>query len=184
MALIVRPPALFEAIHALKAFRPDYVARLGDKVIVGEVKSKERVSSGADLQALASVVNSIPGWRLELIWLGDEPDALPTSDDVERVVERARTVAQVDEEAALLLAWAGVEAAVERLSSRVGLGLRRGAPVRTDSSEGGYQYVAGGPYDAYEVLSEQFPSALEEEIEEAADRLAHYSFEWVSKKDY
>lgn len=131
MALIVRPPALFEAIHALKAFRPDYVARLGDKVIVGEVKSKERVSSGADLQALGSVVNSIPGWRLELIWLGDEPDALPTSDDVERVVERARTVAQVDEAAALLLAWAGVEAAVERLSSQVGLGLRRGTPAPT-----------------------------------------------------
>jgi REase_AHJR-like len=110
MALIVRPPVLSRRSRALKAFRPDYVARLGDKVIVGEVKSKERVSSGADLHALASVVNSIPGWRLELIWLGDEPDALPTSDDVERVVERARTVAQVDEEAALLLAWAGVEA--------------------------------------------------------------------------
>lgn len=39
------------------------------------------------------------------------------------------------------------------------------------SSDGGYQYIYGGPYDAREVLGDNFPSVPEEWINEAVDRI-------------
>jgi hypothetical protein len=55
--------------------------------------------------------------------------------------------------------------------------------VPHDSGEGGYLYIAGGPYDAREVLSEWYPVAPEEDIAEVAERLAE-SFDWVKQGDY
>ena len=56
--------------------------------------------------------------------------------------------------------------------------------VPHDSGEGGYQYFAGGPYFANEVLEAQFPEAHERDIEEATHILEDESFEWVRKGDY
>jgi hypothetical protein len=51
-----------------------------------------------------------------------------------------------------------------------------------DSSEGGYIYVWGGPYDAGEELSGEFSDSVQEEvIKELADELARESPEWSGK---
>lgn len=56
--------------------------------------------------------------------------------------------------------------------------------VPHDSAEGGYQYIAGGPYDAREIVSEWYPMAPEEDIDEAVERLETESFDWVRQGDY
>lgn len=48
-----------------------------------------------------------------------------------------------------------------------------------DSKEGGYQYLYGGPYDAYEELSSEFGSVYPDEwIKELANRLNSIAPEW------
>lgn len=56
--------------------------------------------------------------------------------------------------------------------------------VPHDSTEGGYEYVFGGPYDARDVLHRQYPDAPEETIEEAVELLEAESPEWVRKGQY
>ncbi|MEJ7706170.1 MAG: hypothetical protein WKF82_02160 [Nocardioidaceae bacterium] len=56
--------------------------------------------------------------------------------------------------------------------------------VPYDSREGGYIYISGGPYDALEVLSEQYPDALPDELEDATEILEHESDAWVRHDEY
>ncbi|WP_423461846.1 HEPN-associated N-terminal domain-containing protein [Promicromonospora sp. MS192] len=56
--------------------------------------------------------------------------------------------------------------------------------VPYDSAEGGYQYVSGGPFDAFDVLSETYPNAPEEDLREAADILSSESDAWVRQDRY
>lgn len=53
-----------------------------------------------------------------------------------------------------------------------------------DSREGGYQYFAGGPYDALEVLQENFPEAEPRDVAEAASQLERESDVWIRREDY
>lgn len=50
-----------------------------------------------------------------------------------------------------------------------------------DSSEGGYQYSGHEPYQAEDVLRDQFPDASEQARAEAVRWLEDESFEWVRK---
>lgn len=53
-----------------------------------------------------------------------------------------------------------------------------------DSSEGGYIYIWGGPYDALEELNEEFEGIVTEEvIKELAEELNDLSWEWSGKPD-
>jgi hypothetical protein len=56
--------------------------------------------------------------------------------------------------------------------------------VPHESAEGGYQYYAGGPYDADWVLQEQFPHATDAMREAAVEEIQRDSFEWVRIGDY
>lgn len=57
--------------------------------------------------------------------------------------------------------------------------------VTYDSREGGYQYLnPGEPYDALEVLDEQFPGADPQDREEAARLLVGEAHEWVRNDEY
>lgn len=53
--------------------------------------------------------------------------------------------------------------------------------VPFDSREGGYQYGNEGPYDADDVLREQFPYASEQAIIDAVSWIERKGHEWVSK---
>jgi hypothetical protein len=56
--------------------------------------------------------------------------------------------------------------------------------VPHDSSEGGYQYFMGGPYNAGDVLAEQFPNAPLKVHEEAVEHLNGLSPDWVRRDQY
>jgi len=57
--------------------------------------------------------------------------------------------------------------------------------VPHDSSEGGYQYIGGGPYEARDVLFEQFDDASENDIEEAVLKIDSCGGpDWVKISDY
>lgn len=56
--------------------------------------------------------------------------------------------------------------------------------VPFDSGEGGYQYVLGGPFDAHDVLSDQFSDASAEDIDEAVRLIESEAYEWVKKDVY
>ena len=50
-----------------------------------------------------------------------------------------------------------------------------------DSREGGYQYSGNGPHDARDVLTDNFPDATEEDIDDAARALEGTATEWADK---
>lgn len=53
-----------------------------------------------------------------------------------------------------------------------------------DSSEGGYQWIWGGPYDAKEALQNEFDSAVPKEIiDELVSELSDITPEWSGKPD-
>lgn len=56
--------------------------------------------------------------------------------------------------------------------------------VPYNSGEGGYIYTHGGPYEALDVLSEQYPEALQDELEDASRVLEQESTEWVRHDEY
>jgi uncharacterized protein YutE (UPF0331/DUF86 family) len=56
--------------------------------------------------------------------------------------------------------------------------------VPYETAEGGYQYYAGGPYDARDELLDHFPRVAESLIDEAARMIEAEATEWVRKGDY
>lgn len=56
--------------------------------------------------------------------------------------------------------------------------------VPHESSEGGYQYINGGPYEAEEELREKFPTASDRSTEEAVARINAEGDGWVKKGQY
>lgn len=55
-----------------------------------------------------------------------------------------------------------------------------GAHTPHDSSEGGFQYIWGGPYDALDQIGAAFPDAEQDEIEEAVDEVqADGTYDWA-----
>ena len=56
--------------------------------------------------------------------------------------------------------------------------------VPYETREGGYQYYSGGPYDALDELSQEYPDAHPDDIEEAAGMLEELGGEWVKIGQY
>jgi hypothetical protein len=56
--------------------------------------------------------------------------------------------------------------------------------VPHDSGEGGYQYFAGGPYDAEQELQKQFPKVEPEDLRAAAEQVEADGYAWVRKGQY
>jgi hypothetical protein len=57
--------------------------------------------------------------------------------------------------------------------------------VPYESAEGGYQYINGGPFDALEVLTEEFSDRYPQRwIENAAGQIEENGTEWIRRGDY
>ena len=52
------------------------------------------------------------------------------------------------------------------------------------SSEGGYIYFAGGPYEANDEIQNEFPNIDKNTLEAVLDEIYQYGFEWVRKGQY
>lgn len=110
---------------------PDLVA-IGptDRVVV-EVKSRGSLLDCRDVEILATFVEDQPEWRLELVAVNPAPPpAVEDAPTPQGLIEaRAREASELAEgghhEAALLLAWSALEAALRELAARELGGPRR-----------------------------------------------------------
>lgn len=56
--------------------------------------------------------------------------------------------------------------------------------VPYESAEGGYIYIFGGPYDAEDVIYDQFPDAPQDAVEKAVEEIQLQGVEWIKKGQY
>ncbi len=114
---------------SLRSFRPDLVARGHNETVVVEVKSKFDLVKERGLAQLARSVSEIPGWRFEMIIANPEVESSIPLDErgltdtqiFERVDEAERLEKEGHGDAAMLLAWSAVEAALREKARACGI---------------------------------------------------------------
>ena len=110
---ILREPGKEELPAFLSEVRPDAIATGRTPNIVIELVDSDQDNSQPSIARLRELLENHPDWELEVVYLGASSDG-PTSETREAIV---RTLADVerlqslDPRAALLLAWAALEAA-------------------------------------------------------------------------
>jgi hypothetical protein len=109
---IVREPSPQQLPNFLKGLRPDAIAIGAEPSLVIEVAAGQGSSKQIRLRRLKSALDGQTDWRLEVVYVGSEgtpitPASLQTTD---AALKRARMLAAEEPEAALLLAWAAMEA--------------------------------------------------------------------------
>lgn len=102
----------------LKNFRPDLIAsKEGDNVVV-EIKELDDKAVRKGLAELATLVNSQPGWRLDIVLYkpaGTRAFQLSTPKSVRKALGDAEKLFEEGQKsAALMLAWSALEAAARR----------------------------------------------------------------------
>ncbi len=107
-------------------YRPDMIARRGGENVVVEVRSGHTMSQSPQVTAIAEAVKFQPGWTFELVVTTPAP-AEASSGQLE-VLSRERTQQLLDAaskladvgdcEAALVVAWSAVEAAMRHIANR------------------------------------------------------------------
>lgn len=113
--------------------RPDLIARRGDERLVIELKPPSSRPELGKARRLAERVQKEPGWKLVLIALSPAEELLPgeqlsllDSPEVEQHLAHAhRLLGMGRAEAALLLAWAAVEAQLRWLAKQEEIPLPR-----------------------------------------------------------
>jgi hypothetical protein len=126
--VVVRPSA-DKLPQALSHFQPDLIARAAQESVVVEVKSRSSLGNQGDLAQLARTVERIPGWRFELIITNPEMESsVPLDEELltkRQILQRLEEAAQIEKdghsEAASLLAWSAVEAALRHKSRSSGI---------------------------------------------------------------
>jgi len=98
----------------LKTFRPDIIARRGDKNLVVEVVSTRRQQDDK-LASLASAVRSNPGWEMRIVMASSTNGLQPLQEQSKAaIVQSAKEVKALIHEghlrAALLMGWSTFEA--------------------------------------------------------------------------
>lgn len=113
----------------LPGFRADLIVRKGDEVKVIEVKSRSSLAAEPRIGELARIIDSKPGWDFELLLVG-EPEKLDSPEGVhsfegERILDRIEDAEKSLEvgipEAAFLLAWSALEAAMRDMLGTQGI---------------------------------------------------------------
>ena len=107
-------------LDLLPGFRADLLARRGDEVRVIEVKSRNSLAADPRVREVAQLIDSKPGWSFDLLLVG-EPEKLDSpagacsfgNETIMRRIDEADKSLHVGlSEAALLLAWSALEAAI------------------------------------------------------------------------
>ena len=150
---------------SILAFQPDIVARRGDELLIGQAKSRNSRELNA-LNGLAEAVAAVPNARLEVYWLGDEPDTEPTRERVLTYVERARKILEIGEfDAAAITAWAALEGAAELYVAGTGVAIAAQAEQRVTTWQVISQlyslgYVSEGDFRRLAVVRKQRNAAV------------------------
>lgn len=129
-------PAASELPDFVREFRPDMIARNLKESIVIEVKNWVSAAESERLRAIAKKVESRPGWRFVVVSPGgNDRSPGPALQDL----EEAQVMALLDEsaelrqrnliQAAILIGWAGLEAAMRRVAQANAIEARRSDPA-------------------------------------------------------
>lgn len=114
---VIERPAIKSLPEPLHGRQPDLIARRGEELIIGEVKSRHSANLD-DLSRFASVVSAIPHARFELYWLGDAPESqLPITNVLAFIQETSQLINVGALTAATLTAWAALEGALIHFAS-------------------------------------------------------------------
>jgi len=113
--------------------RPDLIARRGDERLVIELRPSSSEAGHSQLRGLAERIERAPGWRFVLIATSPAEELLPgerlallSEPEVEEHLRQAQSLLESGQrEAALLLAWAAVEAQLRALAKREEIPLPR-----------------------------------------------------------
>ncbi len=120
----------------LKDYRPDIIARRGDKAVVVEVKSRSSLGSEY-LSSLVKTIEQHQGWQLDLV-LDNSEDIFPypsksegslQQQEIESRLTIAKQMISQNLDSAVLYAWALVEAALRLLAEKEELSLKRSDPL-------------------------------------------------------
>lgn len=114
-----RQPAAGDVPAFLGKFQPDAIALGKTPNLVVEVVTRGATAAAqvAKIEQLRKLLEGQPDWRLEVVYTaasGPAPSVVPITTIRERL-EQTRRLARVDRPAALLLAWALVEAIARTL---------------------------------------------------------------------
>jgi REase_AHJR-like len=130
---VVAEPSAKERPAFLQDYQPDLIAKGRDESIIVEVKVGTEMAHGARLQPIAQRIAAHPGWRFSLVVVDPERKEGTRGIDLELLsveaakdqVQRARQLAdQGMFDAAFLLLWSGVEAALGHILARAHLPIR------------------------------------------------------------
>lgn len=101
----------------LRKSRADYIAVRGTEIVVGEVKSRNSAELN-ELNDLADAVAQVPNARLEVHWLGDEPETKPERQFIRRFTNAATELLRNGEvDAATIMAWSALESVLPYFAS-------------------------------------------------------------------
>lgn len=114
---LVRAPSADQLPSVLKGYRPDAIAIGAKPSLVIEILPTRDRSGAAKVQQIGSLLSGQDDWRLEVIYAPRRAVALGKvpPDGIRATLRQARTMAEVEPRAALLLAWATLEAIARTL---------------------------------------------------------------------
>ncbi len=113
----------------LPGFLADLVVRKGGETKVIEIRRRSSLAADPRIMELAQIVDSKPGWSFELILVG-EPEMLDSPDEahsfdhdgiLRRLSDAERTLESGIPEAAFVLAWSALEAAIRESIAEQGI---------------------------------------------------------------
>jgi len=135
---VFREPSSSKLPKSIRQYHPDLLAMRGRERVVVEIKRASGPLALEQLSKLERLVSKIPGWRLDVVWLGDNR---PRSSKAGRNLTNTEIRKRLNEipvgktkqarEVELLGLWACLEAAIRNRLS--GIGETEKAPIPPSS---------------------------------------------------
>lgn len=122
----------------LADFHPDLIAHNETESVVIEIKTHSSLSKTRYIDELASILEDKPSWRFELIVANPKNKTLVDSDEnqllgetelIHRCNEAFKLFRSDHEEAAILLMWSALEAALRRIAEQEKISLEKDYPA-------------------------------------------------------
>lgn len=114
-------------------FSPDLIAVSNDDSVVVEVVSKQSIGNRERLESLSRLVQTMPGWRFELI-VTNPQQQFREDISLDEIKNRLTQAIQLDRQGissmALLGAWSATEALLRRVAVNEGLEVASSTPLR------------------------------------------------------
>lgn len=120
---VIEEPTRAQLPDFLAGYQPDLLARRGNEAVVVEVRARSSLGKAPQIVELARLLRERPGWRFDLVIVG-EPGKLDLPDDTQLLGEEeaSQRIAASDSlldaghhEAALALVWSALEATIRML---------------------------------------------------------------------